>query len=218
VAVGADEVDVLAAVGTGVGVERAAGNGRDAIAGELVEVVVDPVAGRVVEALVDVAVDANVVDVLLGEVGNVVGVGHGGAPVARYGSVGSGRDTEIGDDPADADDVVFGVVCEPHLELVAGGEDEAGHGDEPVDIFHDGVFFDGPVIKGTVNLGITDGCAKEDEMYCCQALEKSGAELQLSWKPKPEYQKPVEDWRTMSWVMSMVMVRPVMGLHWLERM
>jgi len=30
------------------------------------------------------------------------------------------------------------------------------------------------------------------KMNCCQALKKPGAELQLSWNPKPEYQKPEE--------------------------
>ena len=67
VAVGANKVDVMAIVGTGIGIERAAGGG-DSIAGEQSKVVIDPVVVGIVKALVDVSVGANVVDVLLGEV------------------------------------------------------------------------------------------------------------------------------------------------------
>ena len=66
VAVGSDVVDVLSADGVGVGVERAVDGGSHVVAGEEGEVVATPVAGGEVETLVDVAVDTDVVDVLLG--------------------------------------------------------------------------------------------------------------------------------------------------------
>jgi hypothetical protein len=90
-----------------------------------------------VEALVNMCVDANVADVLLGQSGGV-GVGTRG-PVSGDGRVGSGKETEIGDDPGDTDDIVVDVVLELHLELVACGEDEVGY-DEYAEVVHvDGV-------------------------------------------------------------------------------
>ena len=60
-----DEVDVLAAVGAEMAAEGAGAGGADAVAGEVDEVVVDPMAvGRDHVELADAAVGANEVDVL----------------------------------------------------------------------------------------------------------------------------------------------------------
>jgi hypothetical protein len=61
---GADEVDVLLAVGLSVGVERAAGGRDRTVVGEQVEIVVDPLGVGVDVKLADVAVGPNEVDVL----------------------------------------------------------------------------------------------------------------------------------------------------------
>src|SRR5882757_5893593 len=102
---GADEVDVLLAVGLSVGVERAAGGGDRAVAGEQVEIVVDPLGVGVDVKLADVAVGPNEVDVL----GVVV------APVAGERAVGRGPDAVAGEL---VEVVVDPVGVESDVELV----------------------------------------------------------------------------------------------------
>ena len=98
---GADEVDVLLAVGLSVGVERAAGGGDRAVAGEQVEIVVDPLGVGVDVKLADVAVGPNEVDVL----GVVV------APVAGERAVGRGPDAVAGEQvEVVVDPVAWGVM------------------------------------------------------------------------------------------------------------
>jgi hypothetical protein len=82
VAICANEVDVLAVVGVDVAVEGTVGTWSDAVAGEMDEVVIDPMAVGGDEEFVDVVVGADEVDVLAAV---VVGV-------AIKGRIGSGQD------------------------------------------------------------------------------------------------------------------------------
>lgn len=88
VTVGRDEVDVLAVVGPEVSTEGAGTRGSDAVAGEFVEIVVDPAAVREDVELVDVAVGANEVDVLTAV----------GTDVAIEGAVSAVADSAAGED------------------------------------------------------------------------------------------------------------------------
>ena len=103
--VGADEVDVLVAIGLSVGVERAAGCGDRAVSREEVEIVVDPLSVGVDVEFVHVAVGADEVDVL----------GVVGAPVAAERAAWRGRGAVAGEE---VQIVVDPLMARSDVELV----------------------------------------------------------------------------------------------------